>query len=84
MPTNNRICILIHYDIYDQIIDCTSILAEYMRADNHTVIISQNIYETPQQVRAYLKTLYDQVQSLQGAILVGKIPIVTFHNEEDQ
>ena len=74
----DRICIVVNQNVYANI---TAALSQYeadlnvMGFDTVTYVY---ISGTPEDLRAHLTTLYQQTESLVGAVLIGNIPYIIY------
>lgn len=79
-----RICLVIDDSVYDYILHIINHYVQYLIADGYFVIIHNSIDEDAEDIKSYLVTLYNEVQSLSGAILIGDVPYITFYHSQDK
>ena len=78
-----RICIVIHQNVY---LEITAMLTQY-QADLHAMGFDTVTYVyvsgTPEDLRGHLTLLYQQSESLVGAVLIGDIPYIVYEMMQD-
>ena len=81
--TLGRICIVVHQNVHA---DMGAALSQYqtdlndMGFDTVTYVYASGI---PEDLRAHLATLYQQTESLVGAVLIGNIPYIIYEIMQD-
>ncbi|MCY1720437.1 C25 family cysteine peptidase [Prolixibacteraceae bacterium Z1-6] len=83
------IVILVNFDIYNAINNELNTFKADLELDKYNVILKNSTYQTPEEIREYLQTIYNSTTpKLIGAILMGQIPlakqffIVTYGNPD--
>ncbi len=78
-----RICIVIHQNVY---LEITAALTQY-EADLHAMGFDTVTYVyvsgSPEDLRGHLTMLYQQTESLVGAVLIGNIPYIVYEMMQD-
>jgi len=78
-----RICLIVHSSVYSPI---STSLTQYQH-DLAVMGFSTIVYEyssgTPEDLRAFLYTLYNEQESLVGAVLIGNIPHIIYELNQD-
>ncbi len=70
------IVFLVDSEISNEIGDELNVFKSDLELENYNVILKTSTYNTPEEVREYLKNLYNTTApKLIGAILMGKIPL---------
>lgn len=78
-----RICIVVHQNVRT---DMATALSQYetdLNAMGFDIVTYVYVSGTPEDLRAHLATLYQQTESLVGAVLIGNIPYIIYEMMQD-
>ena len=78
-----RICIVVHQDIYNDISAALSQYEANLQYTGFDTVTYTYVPGTPEDLRAHLIALYQEAESLVGAVLVGNIPYIIYEMMQD-
>jgi len=78
-----RICIVVNQNVYANIATALSLYETDLNAMGFDTITYLYVSGTPEDLRTYLTTLYEQAESLVGAVLIGNIPHIICEMMQD-
>ena len=80
---SGRICIVVHQDIYN---DITAALSQYdldLQSTGFNTVTYTYVPGTPESLRSDLAVLYQEAESLVGAVFIGNIPYIIYELMQD-
>lgn len=83
--TSNRIVVVVNKYLSAEIIDSLNIYFEDLKNEGYNPILKEWSLEdnpNPIELKTYLKNLYEEPKSLQGAVFIGDLPIAIFEATE--
>lgn len=82
-PGQGRLCVVVNSAIYTTIAGDVAQYVQDLQGEGYSVIVFQYTSGTAEQLRAYLKSLYDAPDSLTGTVLIGNIPYIVYEMMQD-
>lgn len=81
--SQGRILVLVESDLYPDISTSLDTYVDDLTLEGYEVLLEESSYGDADELKTYLKTLYNESSSLTGAVLIGDLPIAWYEIAND-